>query len=234
MKADKAVKQKERTGQQDIFPAGVSAVYGKGLRKRIIILSIVIAATLTVIWGHSFLSPEDSARESGYFFELLRPFVEFFIGAGNFTELFVRKAAHFTEFFILGCELILMMRYLIFDRNRENYGEDGQTGSGEKGQTESGESVQTGFERKEQMKSGENGQVGFRENACRKRILIINAWSLGTFCAFIDETIQIFSGRGASVADIWLDSAGCLSGVLIFGLLFVLSSKKCRNQTQTS
>lgn len=31
------------------------------------------------------------------------------------------------------------------------------------------------------------------------------------FAGFIDETIQIFSDRGSSVMDVWLDFAGCLT-----------------------
>lgn len=37
----------------------------------------------------------------------------------------------------------------------------------------------------------------------------------GVFTAVVDETIQIFSNRGSSVADVWIDSAGYLVGTLV-------------------
>ena len=37
---------------------------------------------------------------------------------------------------------------------------------------------------------------------------------LCNFCAFLDETIQIFSGRGSAVSDIWIDTFGSVSGIL--------------------
>ena len=71
-------------------------------KKAITILSCVIAATLAFIWIHSCMGQEESAEESGFFFEVLGPVLEIFAGKGNVTELFIRKLAHFTEFMILG------------------------------------------------------------------------------------------------------------------------------------
>jgi len=61
-----------------------------------------------------------------------------------------------------------------------------------------------------------------------KIIRFINAWVLGTFCALIDETIQIFSGRGPMIQDVWLDSAGCFCGVVVMmcGIMIVDKKKK--------
>ena len=45
--------------------------------------------------------------------------------------------------------------------------------------------------------------------------------------AFIDETLQIFSGRGPMVQDIWLDLAGASFGAGIIRLiLLIIDSKK--------
>lgn len=170
------------------------------VHRKIIILSVVLAATLTVIWGHSFMPPEESAKESGYFYELLKPFVEFFIGEGNFTELFVRKAAHFTEFFILGCELVLMLRFIFWDMKK------------------TGNNVIPCNEEKNPDDAASGKKTGRFQ-------IMMEAWVLGTFCALVDETVQIFSGRGSAIPDVWLDSAGCITGVLIIGLLFVLRKK---------
>jgi len=37
--------------------------------------------------------------------------------------------------------------------------------------------------------------------------------------AFLDETIQIFSGRGAQVRDVWIDLAGAAAGSLLGWLI---------------
>ncbi len=54
------------------------------------------------------------------------------------------------------------------------------------------------------------------------------AWLLSypaaLFVAFLDESIQIFSKRGASIADVWLDFSGFVSLFLItYSLLFGVS-----------
>ena len=144
-------------------------------KKAITILSIVILATLAFIWIHSCIDREDSSMESGFVYDLLCPFFELFMGKGNVTEHFIRKLAHFTEFFGLGLELMLFMRL---------------------------------------------------EFLKVKPVLPVNAWVFGTFCALIDETIQLFSGRGPAVQDVWLDSAGCLTGVLIMLAGIMLADKK--------
>ena len=41
------------------------------------------------------------------------------------------------------------------------------------------------------------------------------ALSHGLFAAFTDETIQIFSGRGPMIQDVWLDFSGVTAGSLI-------------------
>ncbi len=57
---------------------------------------------------------------------------------------------------------------------------------------------------------------------------------LCNFAAFLDETIQVFSGRGPSVTDIWIDTSGAFSGMIF--LLFcaaisdALAEKKGREE----
>jgi len=62
-----------------------------------------------------------------------------------------------------------------------------------------------------------------------KPMKMVNAWVFGTMCALIDETIQIFSGRGPAIADVWLDSAGCFTGVL-FGICVILIYERKKNK----
>jgi len=147
-------------------------------KKAITILSICIAATLAFIWIHSCMGQEESSQESGFIYDLLCPFFELFVGKGNVTEHFIRKLAHFTEFFGLGLELKLLMKLVLIDTPYI--------------------------------------------------LRMINAWTLGTMCALIDETIQIFSGRGPAIADVWLDSAGCFCGVVVMmcGIMIVDKKKK--------
>lgn len=37
----------------------------------------------------------------------------------------------------------------------------------------------------------------------------------GFFAAFLDESIQLLSGRGAQIRDVWLDTAGVVFGVVM-------------------
>ena len=38
-------------------------------------------------------------------------------------------------------------------------------------------------------------------------------WLLGFGTAFLDETLQLLSGRGPAILDVWIDAAGMLGGV---------------------
>jgi len=49
----------------------------------------------------------------------------------------------------------------------------------------------------------------------------VNVWMTGLFIAFIDETIQIFSGRGPMIADVWVDMSGYSVGMLIISVLML-------------
>lgn len=49
------------------------------------------------------------------------------------------------------------------------------------------------------------------------------------FCAFLDETIQIFSGRGPDIKDVWLDTFGSASGILITLLILSVCNRQAGN-----
>ena len=123
--------------------------------KKTRLLKILIIITLAFIWIHSTMPPDVSSDESGFVVKIL----EGVFGTGNVSELLVRKLAHFTEYCLLGLELMAC------------------TGS------------------------------------------VSASMSNGLFAAAVDETIQIFSNRGSSLADVWIDFAGCLLGVLIIYLI---------------
>ena len=67
-----------------------------------LLLRLVLIATLCFIWSNSMVGKEDSAS-------LSRTVTAWLNGIGiPVTEHFVRKAAHFCEFGLLGCELMLL------------------------------------------------------------------------------------------------------------------------------
>lgn len=49
----------------------------------------------------------------------------------------------------------------------------------------------------------------------------------GLFIGFIDESVQMFSGRGALVSDVWIDFAGICIGVIL-SIIILLIIKKHR------
>ena len=51
------------------------------------------------------------------------------------------------------------------------------------------------------------------------------AGNLALLTALVDETIQIFSGRGPAIADVWLDFAGAAAGIVLCSLLLLLRRK---------
>ncbi len=56
---------------------------------------------------------------------------------------------------------------------------------------------------------------------------IITVFMLSNFCALLDETIQIFSSRGSAVSDVWIDTAGAVSGIIfVLYIAAVISSIK--------
>ena len=68
------------------------------MKKRI--LTILIAANLALIWGNSLLPGESSGAISGGVVAFLGQFLPFLLTEAGHT--FLRKAAHFSEFALLG------------------------------------------------------------------------------------------------------------------------------------
>ena len=138
-------------------------------------LTVLILLTLVLIWGHSLLGREASSEESGFVMELLEPVLEMVVGEGNVTEFLVRKLAHFTEFFVLGLEVLTFFAY--------------------------------------------------RKSLFPQAFLL--ALTHGFFAAFLDETIQIFSGRGPMIQDVWLDVCGFAVGAsLMLGIMVWTKHRK--------
>ena len=145
------------------------------MKKQRIALLVVLILTLAFIWGNSLLSREQSSDESAWVLQLVTPVLELFVGKGRVTEHLVRKLAHFTEFALLGFELLFWFSPL--------------------------------------------RQKG------REALLL--AMAHGLFAALADETIQLFSARGAQLQDVWLDFAGVTAGAA-FALIVVKLFRKNR------
>lgn len=64
--------------------------------------------------------------------------------------------------------------------------------------------------------------TGCREILSRRAFLLSAAH--GIFAAMTDETIQIFTGRGPMLQDVWLDSSGALSGALFTTLILIIAA----------
>lgn len=73
-----------------------------------VILVVLILITIIFIFSNSMESVSESSDRSEGVTLLIEPFLEVLLGDGNVTNHFVRKLAHFTEFFILGTELCIL------------------------------------------------------------------------------------------------------------------------------
>ena len=170
------------------------------MRKTKKVLLVLACLMLAFIWGHSLMSVEQSGAESLRVVELLKSLVSRVCGllgiggAGEvvwITDHLVRKTAHFVEFAVLGGLFGLVT------------GAGAKTGEPDAGSERCGES-DAGSER-----------CGVRGGGA---VRVICACLLGLLAAFLDETLQIFSGRGSMVADVWLDFAGVVFGVAVITL----------------
>lgn len=45
--------------------------------------------------------------------------------------------------------------------------------------------------------------------------VVVTVYVWGCFTGLLDETIQIWSGRGSLISDVWIDSAGALLGAVL-------------------
>ncbi len=163
---------------------------------RLVIWAVLVVLILAFIWGNSILSVAQSTQESRWMLKLVTPFLERFAGAGNVTDHLVRKIAHFVEFSALGFGLYWLFR-LIGRRFAGIGNRFGGHSSGGFGSSGSGVSTRSGG--------------GLRA--------LVRAAFCGFFAGFFDETIQLFTGRGAQISDVWLDFAGVCAGALLAALI---------------
>ena len=169
------------------------------MKKGKMVLLVLVGLMLVFIWGHSLMSVEQSGAESLQIVEMLKGVfsrVCGLLGIGGaveavwITDHLVRKTAHFVEFAVLGGLLCLVCKVCMVTGGESGVGksEVGESG-GESGGEPGGELTKSGVVR------------------------AVCACLLGLLAAFLDETLQLFSGRGSMVADGWLDFAGGVFGV---------------------
>ena len=168
------------------------------MKKGKTVLLVLVGLMLAFIWGHSLMSVEQSGAESLQIVEMLKGVfsrVCGLLGIGGaveavwITDHLVRKTAHFVEFAVLGGLLCLVCKVCMVTGGESGGKSVGESGVGEPGGKSGGESTKSGVAR------------------------AVCACLLGLLAAFLDETLQLFSGRGSMVADVWLDFAGVVCGV---------------------
>ncbi len=63
--------------------------------------------------------------------------------------------------------------------------------------------------------------------------LIGKAEGASFLTAFLDESIQVVSGRGPMITDVWIDSLGAFTGILICSLIVFVAERR-KNARRTS
>lgn len=130
------------------------------MNKRQKTILVLICVTLLFIFVHSMMPPPASAAESERVAQIISQVISPDTPIGNFLIKYVRKIAHFTEYGILGFEVVLAV-------------------------------------------------CAFGLPFWKRRFFALSllAFPVG----FIDESIQILSGRGPAIADVWVDAFGYIT-----------------------
>lgn len=188
------------------------------------IITIIIFLTLAFIWGHSMVPRPASADESGFFLKILYPVLSVIVGRDRVTNHLIRKMAHFTEYFILGTELRLYQNVRFSDTaatcatisdTAAACTTTSDAAAACTATSDAGAACGTDPERSESL-------INRFSRLLHGRMLTSVRYAF--YIAFIDETIQIFSGRGPQIADVWLDVFGACCGTVIISLLSVCKS----------
>ena len=188
------------------------------------IITIIIFLTLAFIWGHSMVPRPASADESGFFLKILYPVLSVIVGRDRVTNHLIRKMAHFTEYFILGTELRLYQNVRFSDTaatcatisdTAAACTTTSDAAAACTATSDAGAACGTDPEKSESL-------INRFSRLLHGRMLTSVRYAF--YIAFIDETIQIFSGRGPQIADVWLDVFGACCGTVIISLLSVCKS----------
>lgn len=161
------------------------------MKKGKTVLLVLVGLMLVFIWGHSLMSVEQSGAESLQIVEMLKGVfsrVCGLLGIGGAVEA-VWITDHLVRKTAHFVEFAVLggLLCLVCKVCMVTGGESGVGKSG--GKSGVGEPTKSGVAR------------------------AVCACLLGLLAAFLDETLQLFSGRGSMVADVWLDFAGVVCGV---------------------
>ena len=156
------------------------------MKKGKTVLLVLVGLMLVFIWGHSLMSVEQSGAESLQIVEMLKGVfsrVCGLLGIGGAVEA-VWITDHLVRKTAHFVEFAVLGGLLCLVC-KVCMVTGGESGVGKSG--------------------GEPTKSGVVRAVC--------ACLLGLLAAFLDETLQLFSGRGSMVADVWLDFAGVVCGV---------------------
>ncbi len=193
------------------------------LKRNLWQLYLVLTVLIMVfIFFQSALPAELSDRESGGIVRLLAGWLN---ADADWLTFVVRKAAHFTEYLVLGLALAGTVRGVSAMR-AERRSSPGKNGD----RTARGVSAM----RTERRSSrGENGGSRMPESEPRANnrsirwVSFFPAWAVGTVYAITDEVHQFFvPGRSCEARDVAIDSCGVAAGVLIWLLIRKMRRKR--------
>lgn len=164
---------------------------------------LLLGLTILLIFFQSSLPPQISSSESGFVTRVLYPILIRILGPKVNLEYFVRKAGHFTEFFVLGLQLCLVfLKYWHRIPLKPSDVAPDRPG------------LYTSYP-----------AFTFRAFWPTVGLTLSCSAACSWLIAFLDETIQIFSGRGPMIQDVWLDLSGAVCGALLILLICFLRRK---------
>lgn len=174
----------------------------EGAKLDIVRIHIIITlAVMVFIFVHSAMPGDVSGSESRYFAEILSSITGLSFEISHFI---VRKAAHFTEFTVLGICLTV---------NFNDYKSRGELDN---------------MDRDTRGKASASPDTTLVSSA-RQLLLshpLIAAWITGTIYAATDELHQLFvEGRSCEFRDLCIDATGVLFGIAIATIVNIAKRK---------
>ena len=187
-------------------------------RRLFTVLCILDAVWIAVIFSWSLASSDLSSKESSWVLILVQGILPFV------TMHMVRKAAHFTEFMILGALLSATAGVWLTNRKErsEESRPDRRDDRSDKSRSDrrDGLSDESRSDRRNGLsdESQQDRRDGRRAGSLQQLGI---ASGIGLAAAICDELIQLTSpGRSCQISDMLLDFCGVLAGALILMLVF--------------
>lgn len=162
---------------------------------------IITLAVMIFIFVHSAMPGDVSGSESRYFAEILSSITGLSFPVAHFI---VRKAAHFTEFTVLGiCLAVNFSDFKLWNELRN--------------------------ELRNKLRSELIKTDTIPAKSAKRLLLghpVLAAWITGTLYACTDEFHQLFvEGRSGELRDVCIDAAGVILGIAIAAVVRSIKSK---------